>query len=330
VGTCTLTASATATANYNQATGSPQSFAVGKATQTITFGPIASQNVGTPLTLSATASSGLTVSFTSTTTTVCTVSGTSATFLTTGTCTINANQAGNSTYAAAATVPRSFTVNPYTLSIISLSVNSGVVGTQVTITGTNFGATQLSSKVKFNGITVTDYGGGWGNTQIVVKVPQGATTGNVVVYVGTSTSNGVAFTVPLSITTISLPTGVQNVSYSTALQAGGGQPPYTWSYSGNLPVGLQLSASGAITGTPIWSGTNSFTAKVTDAAQSIVNAGLSITVTPVVPPSTTSSVGYTYDSQGRVHTATYTTPSGTVTVTYSYDNAGNRTTVVTQ
>jgi hypothetical protein len=79
--------------------------------QTITFANPGTQTVGTPLTLVATASSGLTVSFTSTTTTICTVSGTTATFLAAGTCTINANQSGNSTYAAATMVPQSFMVN---------------------------------------------------------------------------------------------------------------------------------------------------------------------------------------------------------------------------
>ncbi len=45
-------------------------------------------------------------------------------------------------------------------------------------------------------------------------------------------------------------------------------------------------------------------------------------VTPV-------SVAYTYDSQGRLATATYTGAAGATTVvTYSYDAAGNRTSVV--
>jgi hypothetical protein len=54
----------------------------------------------------------LPVTFTSTTTSICTVSGTTATFIASGTCTIDANQAGNSTYVAATMVPQSFTVNP--------------------------------------------------------------------------------------------------------------------------------------------------------------------------------------------------------------------------
>jgi hypothetical protein len=42
-----------------------------------------------------------------------------------------------------------------------------------------------------------------------------------------------------------------------------------------------------------------------------------------------STVTYTYDSQGRLATATYTSGTGAVrAVTYSYDAAGNRTSVV--
>jgi hypothetical protein len=82
-----------------------------QSAQTITFGAIAAQTVGTPLTLTATASSGLAVSYASSTTSVCTVSGSAATFLAAGTCTITASQAGNASYAAAASVSQSFTVN---------------------------------------------------------------------------------------------------------------------------------------------------------------------------------------------------------------------------
>jgi hypothetical protein len=79
--------------------------------QTITFANPGTQTVGTPLTLTATASSGLTVSFASTTTNYCTVSDTTASFIAAGTCTIQATQAGNATYAAATPVSQSFTVN---------------------------------------------------------------------------------------------------------------------------------------------------------------------------------------------------------------------------
>ena len=55
----------------------------------------------------ASASSGLSVSFASLTTGVCTVSGATATMIAAGTCTIQASQAGNGVYAAAAPVSRS-------------------------------------------------------------------------------------------------------------------------------------------------------------------------------------------------------------------------------
>ena len=92
-------------------TSNSATLTVNPASQTITFNNPGTQTVGTPLTLVATASSGLTVSFASQTTSICTVSGTTATFLTAGTCTIQATQPGNSTYAAATPVPQSFTVN---------------------------------------------------------------------------------------------------------------------------------------------------------------------------------------------------------------------------
>jgi hypothetical protein len=77
--------------------------------------------------------------------------------------------------------------------VTSLSPTTGAVGTAVTITGTNFGATQGSSTVTFNGTPAVPTS--WSVTQIVAPVPTGATTGNIVVTVGGVASNGVAFTV---------------------------------------------------------------------------------------------------------------------------------------
>lgn len=117
-GTCTIQASQAGNATYAAATPVVQSFSVTGSllSQTITFANPGSQNLGTPLTLLATASSGLPVSFASQTNGVCTVSGTTATFVTTGTCTIQASQAGNATYAAAVPVTQSFTVGGSLLS----------------------------------------------------------------------------------------------------------------------------------------------------------------------------------------------------------------------
>jgi hypothetical protein len=79
--------------------------------QTIVFGAIASQPAGTTLALTATASSGLPVSFASTTTSICTVSAAQVSLIDAGNCTIQATQTGNGTYSAAAPVSQSFSVN---------------------------------------------------------------------------------------------------------------------------------------------------------------------------------------------------------------------------
>src|SRR5258708_27229615 len=74
---------------------------------------------------------------------------------------------------------------------------------------------------------------------------------------------------PASLTIISstLPSGTSGTAYSSALQASGGTPTYTWSVtSGSLPAGLTLATTnGATSGTPTATGTSSFTATVTDS-----------------------------------------------------------------
>ncbi|MEN9747746.1 MAG: hypothetical protein RLZZ603_438, partial [Actinomycetota bacterium] len=64
------------------------------------------------VTVSATASSGLTVTFTTGNSAICTVSGSVVTLVSPGSCVILANQAGGSGYSAANQVSQSFTVSP--------------------------------------------------------------------------------------------------------------------------------------------------------------------------------------------------------------------------
>ena len=95
---------------------------------------------------------------------------------------------------------KSFTVKP-TPSIASLSPTFGAVGISVTISGANLGTTQGTSTVKFNGVAATPTS--WGASQIVVPVPSGASTGNVVVNTSGVNTNGINFTV-LTISSISV------------------------------------------------------------------------------------------------------------------------------
>jgi len=73
---------------------------------------------------------------------------------------------------------------------------------------------------------------------------------------------------PLSVTTISLPPGNVNQTYSASLTAKGGVTPFTWSItSGSLPPGLGLNKStGVISGTATTVGSFSFVATVQDSA----------------------------------------------------------------
>jgi hypothetical protein len=83
--------------------------------QTITFANPGAQTFGTSPTLSATASSGLSVTFTTSTSDVCSITSDGVlTFKKAGSCTILADQAGNAAYIAAPTVSQTFTVNAVT------------------------------------------------------------------------------------------------------------------------------------------------------------------------------------------------------------------------
>lgn len=93
-------------------------------------------------------------------------------------------------------------------SVNSVSPGGGTVGTQVTIVGSSFQASQGSSTVTFNGTPVSPGGiTSWSNTQIVVAVPAGASTGLLTVTVnGVSGSASTPFEVPsLTLTSLAPP-----------------------------------------------------------------------------------------------------------------------------
>jgi hypothetical protein len=131
----------------------------GGAVQSITFNPLPNVTLGSaPFTLTATASSGLAVGYASTTTAVCTVSGSTVTLVATGACTIQATQLGNSLYAAATPISRSFTVlaaskSGFTITPIPAAetINRGVLGAFIL---------QLNSVNGFNGNVTLSCSGG--------------------------------------------------------------------------------------------------------------------------------------------------------------------------
>jgi hypothetical protein len=137
-GTCTARATQAGNVDYAVAAAVAESFTVLHEAQTITFPAIPATTLLTGrVTLTATASSGLPVSYTAATPTVCTVSGSTLSLLATGNCGIVANQAGNSDFAAAPAVGRNFAVTLATQTITFPAISSTPLGTgTVTLTAT--------------------------------------------------------------------------------------------------------------------------------------------------------------------------------------------------
>ncbi|NBV85545.1 MAG: hypothetical protein EBS01_04625, partial [Verrucomicrobia bacterium] len=128
-GTVTVRASQAGDANYN-ASFADQSFTVGKATQTISFGELASKVYGdAPFVLGGTASSGLPVLYSVVGgSSFATVSGNAVTITGAGVVTVRASQAGDANFNAAVFVDQSFTVGKASQTITFGELASKVYG----------------------------------------------------------------------------------------------------------------------------------------------------------------------------------------------------------
>jgi outer membrane protein OmpA-like peptidoglycan-associated protein len=133
-GNCTLYATQGGNASYAPASPVQVTYLVNAGSlgnQMIAFNQPGNINTTTTsVSLTASATSGLPVTFTSSTPSVCTVSGSTVTILGPGTCTITAQQGGNGSWAAATPVTLSF----YVLEITTASLPSGVAGTAYSTT----------------------------------------------------------------------------------------------------------------------------------------------------------------------------------------------------
>jgi hypothetical protein len=110
-GSCTVTASQAGDRLFLPAGDVTQVFTIAKRPQSIEFGPLAARRVDeAPFALGATATSGLAVGYGADG--ACRVADNVVTATQAGTCTITARQAGDRDHLAAATVTRSFTVEP--------------------------------------------------------------------------------------------------------------------------------------------------------------------------------------------------------------------------
>ncbi|HEY0319837.1 MAG TPA: IPT/TIG domain-containing protein [Pyrinomonadaceae bacterium] len=184
-------------------------------------------------------------------------------------------------------------------SISGLSPSSATTGTSITITGSNFGATQGTSTVTFNGVAATPTN--WSNTSITAPVPANANTGQVVMTIQGMASNGAAFTVMPKIDSISPTAGAAGTSVnitgsafgatqgtSTVKFNGVAATPTSWSNTsiaapvpssattGPVIVTVGGSASNSLTYTVATSG--SVSGKVTKSDGVTALAGVSVKI----------------------------------------------------
>ncbi|RVU35742.1 tandem-95 repeat protein [Rheinheimera riviphila] len=334
----TFTVTATNSAGTGSASAASNSITPAAA-QTITFAAPGSQNFGTSPTLIATTdATGLVPTFTSSTTGVCTVtSGGLLTFVTAGTCTINADQAGNSSYLAATQVSRSFAVNPVlpgapvigtaTAGNASASVtftapasNGGVAISGYTITSNPGGltATGASSPIAFPGLT-----NGTAYTFTVVAtnvVGSGAAS---------AASNSVTPQVPNTAPVISgapATTVVQGTPYSFVPAASDAdEQTLTFSISNQPAWASFSSSSGALTGVPGLTDvgtTSGIVISVSDGTETASLAPFSITVQPANQSPVISGTPATSVDAGTLYsfTPTASDPDEGAVLTFSISN----------
>ena len=197
--------------------------------------------------------------------------------------------------------------------ISNVAPGAGPVGTSVTIAGSNFGATQGTSTVAFNGTTGIPTN--WTNTSITCPVPAGATSGPIVVTVFGVASNGVNFGVgdtgSITGSVLKASGGGLNGALVEALQSGvvkgSGTSASDGSYSitGLLSGTYDVRASASRFITQIQNGVVVSAPSATTVDFSLVDAG---------------PITNIYDELGRL--VAVIDPAGD-RVTYTYDAVGN-------
>jgi IPT/TIG domain-containing protein/Big-like domain-containing protein/galactose oxidase-like protein/Kelch motif protein len=162
--------------------------------------------------------------------------------------------------------------------ISNLSPAIGVTGTQVTVTGTNFGAAQGNgSVITFNGTPGTVLS--WSDSVIVVSVPNGASTGNVLVSVSGLASNAALFTVPV-ISNINPSSGPPGILLTIIGSGFGGTQGNGTAMVGNVPMTIFTWTDSQIVGAP---GPGTITGPVTVQQGSLTLNGPTFTVISSFP-----------------------------------------------
>lgn len=305
----TFTVTATNGVGTSTASGASNSVTP-KGNQSITFGNPGAQNFGTSPTVSATASSSLVPTFSSSTTGVCTItSGGTLTFVTVGSCTIDADQAGNGVWNAAPTVTQTFTVNAVVPG--APTIGTATAGdTQATVTFTAPASTGGAS-ILAGGYTVTaNPGGATGTGSSSPITVTGLTNGVAYTFNVTATNSagtGSASAASNSVTPASPQTitfnnpGTQNFGTTPTLtatsSAGGG---YAVSFTTATAGVCTITAGGVLTFVTAGSCTINANQAGDTSFLAAPQVSQTFSVSPVVPGAPTSPVATAGDTQASI------------------------------
>ncbi|MGI2150307.1 putative Ig domain-containing protein [Shewanella baltica] len=274
--------------------------------QTITFADPGAQNFGTSPTLTATSDSGLTPTFTSSTTGVCTISsGGLLNFVSVGTCTINADQAGDSSYLAATTVSRSFSISAVVPGApTAASATAG--DTQASVT---FSAPIFTGGAAITGYTATSNPGGFTGTSASSPLTvTGLTNGVAYTFIVTAT-NSVGTGAASAATSSTTPKAIQTITFADpGAQSFGTAPMLIASASSGLTVTFTSSTTGVCTitagGALTFGSTGTCTIDANQAGDgsylAAAQVSRSFTVNAVVPGVPTIGAASAGDSQASV------------------------------
>ncbi|AWI25957.1 YDG domain-containing protein [Flavobacterium pallidum] len=301
--TSTLSGAQSAYYTLTQPTGLTANITAAHTAQTITFNALSQVAYGDgSFSLNATASSGLTVSYVSSNTSVAAVSGNTVTILSAGSTTITASQAGDSTYDSAATVDQVLTVNPKSLTIAGAVASDKIYdnNTDAVITGT------LSGIVSFDSVSFTGTG-----TFAAETVGNDISVTPTAALIGSAASN-YTLTQPTGLTADITPkTLILNAAIAS-----------NKAYDGNNTAAITGTLQGIISGDAVsYVGTGNF---ATAAIGTGINVTPAITLTGTDAPnySITQPTGLTADITPAILTITGITANnktydGTISATLS-------------
>jgi hypothetical protein len=327
-GSDTVTASYSGDSNHGGSTGSLVE-TINSSSQTITFTTNAPANAAynTSFVVAATASSGLPVTFTSSG--VCSNVGATYTMISgTGTCSVIANQAGNSQYGAAPTVTETTnaTLAANTVTFTANAPTSAVYNSQFTVaaSGKGTGAVSYGSvgACSNSGATFTMTSG----TGTCSETATQAADSNYASASASENTTATPASQTITVTTPAPPTATLNSSFTIVATASSGLPVTFGSSGGCTNSGetytMASTGKAACTETMNVAANNNYTAAPTVTESTTVAAAIAPTVSFTGAPTTAP-----YQSTFPVTATTNAGVAATITATGSCTVSGTTVTI---